>query len=151
MYLRFYQLAFIVLFLVGCVSYPTQELSDARQALKAAQKANAAQHAPVNLNKATELLSNAEQALAPEDSSYATARTNALAAKTEAIKARELSLAFTLAINELNEGSLTTLLRSKAEKLLQQAKEAAQSGDDIQAAVFVSQARTIIKKNIINP
>jgi len=148
MCLQPYLLIFVTLLLLGCASYPTQELSDARQALKAAQQANAAHHAPTSLHKATELLSNAEHALEPEGLSYAAARKNALASKNEAIKARELSLAFALTIKELNDHPLTMLAHNEASKLLQQAKDAAQSGDDIQASALVSQARTVIQKNI---
>jgi len=142
-----YQLILLSLLLVGCASYPTQELSDARQALQAAEEANAAQHAPIHLGKATKLLSSAEHALAPEKTSYATARTNALAAKKVAIKARELSLAFTSTIEELKDHALTTPSHNKANKLLQQAQDAAQAGDGILAAALVSKARAVIKKH----
>ncbi len=148
MRLQSHLLIFFTFLLLGCASYPTQELSDARQALKAAQQANAAHHAPTSLNRATELLSNAEHALEPEDLSYAAARKNALAAKTEAIKARELSLSFALTIKELNDHSLTMPVHNEASKLLQQAKDAARSGDDTQASALVSKARTVIQKNI---
>jgi len=146
--LPFYPVVFFAFLFLGCASYPTQELSDARQALKAAQNADAAHHAPINLNKAAELLHNAEHALGPEDLSYIKARNNALASKTEAIKARKLSLAFALAIKELNDHSLSIPARNEANQLLEQAKDAAQSGDDIAAS---SLARTIIQTNIKEP
>ncbi|VAW83954.1 hypothetical protein MNBD_GAMMA16-1774 [hydrothermal vent metagenome] len=151
MCLQSYPLVFFFLLLVGCASYPTQELSNARQALKAAQDADAAHHAPIHLNKATELLSNAEHALEPKDLSYARARNNALASKTEAIKARKLSLAFALTIKELNDRPLSIPVHNEASQLLEQAKDAAQSGDDILASSLISQARTVIQTNIKEP
>ncbi len=74
-------------FVVACaMSPPVQEMSDARQAISAAKEANADKHAPKTLNSAEVLLGNAADNL--EEGHYGQAKRAALAAKNEAIRAR---------------------------------------------------------------
>ena len=74
----------------GCGSIPTQEMSDARQALEAARAAGAAQYAPLYLERAEVLLEQAEGAL--EDGEYGVAQTRAARSKKESLKARSRAL-----------------------------------------------------------
>ena len=70
----------------GCVtSPPVQEMSDARQAIMAAEQADAAQFAPESLGDARRLLETAEQLL--RDEAYGAARVNAVRARNRAVQA----------------------------------------------------------------
>ncbi len=74
----------------ACASIPTQEMSDARQAVQAARDSGAEVYATEELNQAVELLSKAKDALAED--AYERARSAAVEAKQAAIKARSKSL-----------------------------------------------------------
>ena len=74
----------------GCTTIPTQEMSDARQAVQAARELGATLHAPDNLNNAEEHLTEATKAL--NAGYFNEARERALAAKSEAVKARDNTL-----------------------------------------------------------
>ena len=82
-----------ILSITACATYPTQELSDARQAVRAAEAIEANKHLPEIYNKAASLLTNAEEKLSTSPPHYSEARTAALAAKDNAIKARLLTVA----------------------------------------------------------
>lgn len=74
----------------GCVSSPPiQEMSDARQAIAAAEQADAARLAPIPLSDARRFIAEAEMQL--RDESYALARANALRAKNRAVQALQVS------------------------------------------------------------
>ncbi|NND58713.1 MAG: DUF4398 domain-containing protein [Gammaproteobacteria bacterium] len=76
----------LLLLLVGaCVSAPVQEMSNARQAIAAAEEAGANEHAPGDLAAAQRLLDTAQTRLA--DKRFREARRAAVAAKTRAIAA----------------------------------------------------------------
>jgi hypothetical protein len=79
--------ALLTLHAVGaCVSAPpVQEMSDARQAISAAEQADAARLAPETLGDARRFLEAAEQQLQQE--AYALARANAVRAKNRAVQA----------------------------------------------------------------
>ncbi|MEO8464267.1 MAG: DUF4398 domain-containing protein [Gammaproteobacteria bacterium] len=71
------------LVLAGCVTAPpVQEMSDARQAIKAAEVANAARLAPEALSDARRFLADAEQQI--QQQAYGPARFNAVRAKNRA-------------------------------------------------------------------
>ena len=71
---------------VSCVtSPPVQEMSDARQAISAAEQADAARLAPESLGAARRFLEEAEQQLLEE--AYGPARANAVRAKNRAVQA----------------------------------------------------------------
>lgn len=76
---------------VGCASIPTQEMSDARQAIKAAYKANADYHVPQNLAQAESAMQQAELALS--EGQFTLAKQNAKEAKEYAIKAYDMATA----------------------------------------------------------
>lgn len=73
--------------LTACVSAPVQEMSDARQAIRAAEAAGAERYAPEPLQKAHQLLERAQRRL--EAGSYFDARHYALEARDSAIQAQE--------------------------------------------------------------
>lgn len=78
--------------LAGCAtSPPVQEMSDARQAIAAAEEADADERAPETLNEARRLLATAEDMLRQE--AYGQARMNAVRAKNRAVQALEASQA----------------------------------------------------------
>ena len=74
----------------GCAGVPAQEMSNARQAIKAARDAGAEQVAPQKLSEAQSLLEQAESSL--QNGDYRNARRSAVAAKgraTEALSAAQ--------------------------------------------------------------
>ncbi|MEO0421683.1 MAG: DUF4398 domain-containing protein [Pseudomonadota bacterium] len=76
----------------GCASTPpVQELSDARQAIMAAEDAGADRYATARLNAAQMLLSSAEEKLQEQD--YRGARTDAVSAHSRAVEARVIARA----------------------------------------------------------
>lgn len=70
---------------VGCAGAPAQEMSNARQAIRAARDAGAEQVAPQKLNEAQSLLEQAEASLQKGD--YRGAKRSAVAAKGRAAEA----------------------------------------------------------------
>lgn len=84
-------LCLFVTVLAGCaISPPVQEMSDARQAIRAAQEVQAGKHAAATLGQAEELLTHATRSL--EQGQYEDARQAALAAKEKAITARDRAM-----------------------------------------------------------
>jgi hypothetical protein len=75
--------------LLGCATAPVQEMSDARQAIAAAEEAGAAELALDVLVAAREALEDAQQNL--QRGSYGLARTHALSAKNKAVEALAVS------------------------------------------------------------
>ncbi|MEJ2406504.1 MAG: DUF4398 domain-containing protein [Candidatus Thiodiazotropha sp.] len=85
-------LLFPLLLLSACaVMPPVQEMSDARQAIKAAREANADQYAPQKLRSAEDSMELATRTL--EQGEYEAARMAASVAKALAIKARDAAIA----------------------------------------------------------
>ena len=75
----------LMLVVVGCVTAPIQEMSDARQAIAAAVDAEAARLAPVPLTDAQRLISEAEAQI--RSGLWGMARANALRARDLAVNA----------------------------------------------------------------
>jgi hypothetical protein len=73
--------------LAGCGGLPTQEMSDARQAIAAAREAGAETYAAFALGSAERLLAQAHAALL--EGEYDLSRQDALAAHEEANRARQ--------------------------------------------------------------
>lgn len=137
--LKFPVLIAIVLgVVVGCASAPTQEMSDARQAIQAARDAGAVQHAPDTLGSAEKLLGWAEQAL--EEGDYDKARTDAVAAKEEAVKARNMALAIAAAKDALERAKGESFAWRDTEKLIAKAEAAAAKGDEAMAVRIANEA-----------
>lgn len=79
-----------VLTVAGCVTAPpVQEMSDARQAIIAAEQADAARLAADTLSDARRFLADAERQI--QEESYGTARMNAVRAKNRAMQALRAS------------------------------------------------------------
>lgn len=79
----------LLLLLAACSAAPVQEMSDARQAIQAAEMSGAAEHAPEQLNQARNLLARAQQNLKLR--SFETARDEALEARARATEAMLLA------------------------------------------------------------
>lgn len=85
----------LLLLLTSCaVMPPVQEMSDARQAIKAAREAKAERYAPQKLRSAEDSMELATRTLEQEE--YEAARMAATVAKALAIKARDAAVAATL-------------------------------------------------------
>lgn len=81
----------LALLIAACaISPPVQEMSDARQAIRAAMEAQADKHAPDNLRDAERLMDEAARSL--ERGAYDDARRAALAARVQAAQARDAAL-----------------------------------------------------------
>lgn len=80
----------VVVLLAGCSGAPVQEMSDARQAIKAAISVGAQTKSPKSFSKAQKYLLSAKAAL--EQGHFSRARSNAIRAKHHAIKARQISI-----------------------------------------------------------
>ncbi len=75
--------------LSACAAPPVQEMSDARQAIQAAEAAGAPEYAPVVLGQAKDYLSSAERKL--EKKAYNGARSDARLAKQKATHAKSIA------------------------------------------------------------
>jgi hypothetical protein len=73
--------------LSACASAPVQEMSDARQAIRAAQNAGASQKAAPQLESAQTLMSSAEKSL--QKRLYRAAKRDAVAAREQAVEAMQ--------------------------------------------------------------
>ena len=82
----------LTLTIASCVAGPpVQEMSDARQAIAAAEESNAATLAPEELNEARRLLEQAETQLRARY--YTLAQTTAIEARSRAVEALQASQA----------------------------------------------------------
>jgi len=90
---RALSLLLVSIAVVACTTPPVQEMSDARQAIAAAEQANAGKVAPESLNEARRFLSDAERQIQQE--AYGPARMNAVRAKNRAGQALRASQAAT--------------------------------------------------------
>ena len=80
----------VAVFVLGCAtSPPVQEMSDARQAIAAAEDADAGRLAPIPLGDARRYLTQAETQIRAR--SFSQARANAIRAKNSAVDALQAS------------------------------------------------------------
>lgn len=82
--------ALACVFLAACAGPPVQEMSDARQAIEAAEEAGAREHAPMQLRFARDLVTSAENKLSKR--AYNGARRDARLAREKAVEALEIAL-----------------------------------------------------------
>ena len=87
---RIAAVSLLLMLLAGCATAPVQEMSDARQALQAAQQAGAPQSAPQEYARAKALMQSAEDQLSV--GGYQSARKLAEQAKSVAQQARDKAL-----------------------------------------------------------
>jgi hypothetical protein len=85
--IKLFLLLSLVVSLAACATIPAQEMSDARQAIQAAEDAGASARSPRVLDHARFLLEQAQIELAERD--YKAARRTANASKAAAIQARQ--------------------------------------------------------------
>lgn len=82
-----YAAPLVLLLLAGCAAPPVQEMSDARQAIRAAQAAGAAEGAPAELAAAEQLIDEAQAYLQRKE--YRRAGQAATEAREAAIRAMQ--------------------------------------------------------------
>jgi len=128
-----------IVLLAGCASAPTQEMSDARQAVSAAHDVGAAEHASENVQHAEELLNKAERELELGD--FGDAREDAEAARVEAIKAQDIAQVMSAAKLVLQEASERGVLSADAAALFEQAVVAAEENRVHEAIRLANDAR----------
>lgn len=137
-------LACLGLVLWACASAPIQEMSDARQALEAARRAQAEVLAPVELEEAQRHLMRAEQALEVRD--YRRAHREAERAKTHAVAARSLAAELSAARDAVAEAQQAGIPSAEAAAMLEQAEQAAKVGLQEQALSLASRAQASLEQ-----
>ncbi len=126
--------------LVGaCTSAPTQEMSDARQAIYSARSADAAVYAPRSMDSAERLLGQAEQSL--KQGRYDVARDDALEARQAAMKARQVAVAIADARAALEHAKTRGNAWVSVEVLIDEAQTAGQQGDESRAWELATEAK----------
>jgi hypothetical protein len=132
-------------FIVACASAPTQEMSDARQAVFSARDADAPDLAPRSMDSAEQLLDRAQRFL--KQGRYDVARNDALEARQAAMKARQVAVAITearVAVEDAKakgEGSAWL----SAESLIDEAQAAGQQGDESRAWELAMEAKRLVQ------
>ncbi len=127
------------LLLAACANAPTQEMSDARQAVSAAHDAGAAVHASDNVQQAEALLDKAEREL--ESGDFGDARDDATAARVEAIKAQDIAQVMSATKSALLKATERGLLSDEATSLFNQAVVAADENRVHEAIRLANEAR----------
>jgi len=122
---------------MGCAKMPTQEMSDARLAIKAAQEAKAQIYVPEKLEKAEKSLLDAENNL--EFGLIENARQNAIFAKDNALEARNIAIAIDHAETIWRAIAAMGYSTEKSRTLLERAKSIAQSKDGEQALILLEE------------
>lgn len=120
---KFVLSVFLASALGACASAPTQEMSDARLALRAAEDAGAQDYAAPTLSAAQGTIADAERQL--ESGKYVRARNYAILARAEAMKARSVALAIAQAKAAVDEAARLHALSAAAQAALKNAREAA--------------------------
>jgi hypothetical protein len=128
----------IITVMVGCAYVPTQEMSDARQAIKAAREVKAVSYVPTNLTVAEQSLTVAEHYL--EAGQFSQARLNAKLATQQAVNAYKITVAITRA--KTMEQSLTAIGYSAptVNKLLERAMVSAQQQEVDNTIILANKA-----------
>ncbi|WP_083234190.1 DUF4398 domain-containing protein [Candidatus Marithrix sp. Canyon 246] len=80
----------ILIMMIGCTTMPTQEMSDARQALNAANHVNAKYYAPSKWQQAQKHLKQAEKHLI--NNQFQLARRHAVLVKQQAVSAYNVAI-----------------------------------------------------------
>ncbi len=129
--------------LAACAIAPTQEMSDARQSVQAAHEAGARDYASRNLRVAVDYLEEAEREL--ELRYFNRARHDAVVARSEALKARNVTLAIREAEGEIARTSAAEDAVQQATGLLLEAMQAAAEGKDKKAIRLADEAKTLLQ------
>lgn len=144
--LRYAGLMMVLGIMAGCATAPTQEMSDARQAVQAAREVGAKQHTPIAMESAEHDLSQAEKEL--HGRNYKLARNDALSAKQEAIKARNMALAIKKAKDAIEEADKTGALTQPTRDWLARAETAADGGNEEVAVHDAEQAAQLARDDV---
>ncbi len=136
---RLFSVSVVIIMLVSCAVAPTQEMSDARQAIEAAREAGAADLAPENLRRAESRLQMAGEEI--ESRAFFAARKDALSAQGQARRALELVRVIRAAEEAIARAEGVGNDVSEARRLLQEANNAAFRGDDREAMRLAELAR----------
>ena len=123
----------------ACTSVPTQEMSDARQAINSARDADAAAYAPRSMDSAERLLDDAERSL--KQGRYDVARDEALEARQAAMKARDVAVAIADARAAVEEAKAKGGATPSIERLIDEAQTAGQEGDESRAWELATEAK----------
>lgn len=126
-------------FIVACASAPTQEMSDARQAVYSARDAHASDFAPRSMDSAEQLLDSAQQSL--KQGRYDVARDDALEARQAAMKARQVAVAIADARAALEHAKTRGNAWVSVEVLIDEAQTAGQQGDESRAWELATEAK----------
>lgn len=121
----------MALLLAACASLPTQEMSDARQAIDSARHAGAVDDAPFAYEQAVALIERARDSMQLEH--YQRARSDALAAKSFAVSARHIAIAIGDAERAIDLGRDRGHNVGPAMLMVTQARAAARDGDETRA------------------
>jgi Domain of unknown function (DUF4398) len=145
--------------LTGCATLPTQEMSDARQAIKAAHGAKAEVYIPSGLLHAEKDLAQAEKDLA--QGLFKQAQQHALSAKQRAVNAYEASMTLEHAkiiwqtIGNLDSHAAhhpvlaqaeSAALHGDVDNILNLANAALQQGQETLNQVYLAQAKILMEK-----
>ena len=125
--------------LAACAGAPTQEMSDARQAIYSARSADAAAYAPRSMDTAERLLTDAKRSL--KQGRYDSARDEALEARQAAMKAREVAVAIADARAAVEQAKASGSTSFRVEQLVEEAQEAGRSGDESRAWELATEAK----------
>jgi len=125
----------IITIVSSCMSIPTQEMSDARQAIKIARETKAELYAPLTLAKAEEKLAIAQQNV--ETGFFSIAHHQAIAAKEQAVIAYEMAITIERARQTWQTLSNLGYPNVQLTTLIEQATRAA-SQDNIEETLFLA-------------
>lgn len=150
----------VIIIMVGCAYVPTQEMSDARQAIKAAREVKAIAYVPANLTIAEQSLTTAEHYL--EAGQFNQARLNAKLATEQAVNAYKMTVAITRAntmrqslttmgyatqtVNDLLEQAMTSAQQQETDKTITLANEAYHQAELSLNQAQLEQAHLMIEK-----
>lgn len=132
--------------IAGCATAPTQEMSDARQAVQSAREAGATTHAPAALDNAEKQLSQAEREL--QVHKYKRARNDATNAKQSAVKARNIALAISQAKETVELAEKMGALSDATRGWMTKAEAAAAAGKEEDVARFSERAKQEAQNDI---
>jgi hypothetical protein len=113
--------------IAGCAGVPTQELSEARRAYRAAEQAGADTISASTLHRVATLVDQATSAVNAGE--HTIARTGAEEAKRLALELRSVALALQSAAGEVSRFSGSSTERDRLNTMLLRAYSAARSGD----------------------
>jgi hypothetical protein len=129
--------------LAACASLPTQEMSDARQAVFSARNADASAYAPRSMDNAEQLLDRAERSL--KQGRYDVARDDALEARQAAMKARQVAVAIAEARAAVEDAKAKGGAWTSAEGLIDAAQAAGRQGDESRAWELAMEAKRLVQ------